>query len=75
MFSNKAFPKGGDGGGGSAIWEKFPNNPVIFFDSVPNAIKDKEVEPSRKGRRALNPSFHSENRKYSQQFHIIFEHF
>ena len=25
----KGFPKGG--GGGSAIWEKFPNNPVIFL--------------------------------------------
>ena len=31
FFSNKGFPKGGDGGGGSAIWEKFPNNTVIFF--------------------------------------------
>ena len=32
---NKGFPKGG--GGGSAIWEKFPNNTVIFFEWVPNS--------------------------------------
>ena len=32
FFPNKGFPKGGDGGGGSATWEKFPNNTVIFFE-------------------------------------------
>ena len=35
FFSNKGFPKGGDGG--SATWEKFPNNPVIFFESFPES--------------------------------------
>ena len=29
--SNKGFPKGGGGGVGSATWEKFPNNTVMFF--------------------------------------------
>ena len=34
---NKGFPKGGVGGiGGSAIWEKFPNNPAI--ERVPYQI-------------------------------------
>ena len=27
---NEAFPKGGVGG--SDVWEKFPNNPVLFFE-------------------------------------------
>ena len=27
-------PKRGGWGGESAIWEKFPNNPVIFFECV-----------------------------------------
>ena len=31
IFFNKWFLKGGVGGWGSAIWEKFPNNPVNFF--------------------------------------------
>ena len=29
---DKRFPKGGRE---SDVWEKFPNNPVVFFDSVP----------------------------------------
>ena len=32
---DKGFPKGG---GGSEIWEKFPNNIVFFFESVPKRI-------------------------------------
>ena len=31
---DKGFPKGG-GGGGSDVWEKFPNNIVFFSESVP----------------------------------------
>ena len=37
FFLDKGFPKGG-GGGGSDIWEKFPNNVVFFFDSVPKFL-------------------------------------
>ena len=31
-------PKRGGWGGGSAIWEKFPNNPVFFSDAFPYAF-------------------------------------
>ena len=34
FFLDKGFPKGG-GGGGSDVWEKFPNN-IVFFESVTN---------------------------------------
>ena len=34
---DKGFPKGG-GGGGFDVWEKFPNNIVFFFESVPKAL-------------------------------------
>ena len=34
LFLDKGFPKGG-GGEGSDVWEKFPNNIVFFFESVP----------------------------------------
>ena len=27
-------------GRGSDVWEKFPNNVVFFFDSVPNSVVD-----------------------------------
>ena len=30
-------PKRGEWGGGSAVWEKFPNSPVIFFLMLPYA--------------------------------------
>ena len=36
----KGFPKKK---GGAVIWEKFPNNPVIFFDAVPYSVVDKDV--------------------------------
>ena len=29
---------GGGGGGGADVWEKFPNNIVFFFESVPKDI-------------------------------------
>ena len=39
IFLDKGFPKGGGGGGGGAGgWEKFPNNVVFFFESVPNCF-------------------------------------
>ena len=34
FFLDKGFPKGGRGGG-SDVWENFPNNFVFFFESVP----------------------------------------
>ena len=38
FFWDEGFPKGGDGGG-SDVWEKFPNNPVFFFEGVPYRLE------------------------------------
>ena len=34
FFDNRGFP---NWGGGSAVWEFFPHNPVFFSDNVPKA--------------------------------------
>ena len=34
---DKGFPKGW-GGGGSDVWEKFPNDIAFFFESVPKKL-------------------------------------
>ena len=41
FFWKHGFPKGGEGGGGSDTWEKFPKNPVFFCGQRPivNPIK------------------------------------
>ena len=43
FFLDKGFPKGGVGGGGADVWEKFPNNIVFFLRAYLSLLRAPSV--------------------------------